>query len=419
LNMQLGTTGESLEDVTGASGMSPASLSTPQSGAEDEAKAHGAEDESPPDAEDETPTHTATVSAHAAAPAAPAARSVPPAVPAFLRAHAASAARELPAHASQIDLDLALGAPLLPERAHDPHYYPGISDEPPPLPVATAELPWHRRRDVLGAGGGVLLLLLGLGIRSLFAGSSTGGLLVDVTPPDARVTLDGELLAASSGLRKRTGVMNGEHVLAAERSGFVSQRRGFTYEAGRGDLRIVLALNAEPPTTAPPTTAPPTAATSTAATSTDETPAPAAPEAPEVEQIAAETADDSAASARSDKRASARELAKQRRLERIRARRAAREAAGTARAEARATAVTAAAAPMAGKNAAPALLKLNCVPWAEVYVDKRHVGHTPLLGLPLTPGRHVIRLTNPTSGAHKILRIKASAGETVTQVVKL
>jgi hypothetical protein len=54
-----------------------------------------------------------------------------------------------------------------------------------------------------------------------------------------------------------------------------------------------------------------------------------------------------------------------------------------------------------------------------VYVDKKHVGHTPLLGLQLPAGRHTVELTNPDSGARKKLKIQVHAGETLTKVEKL
>jgi hypothetical protein len=65
------------------------------------------------------------------------------------------------------------------------------------------------------------------------------------------------------------------------------------------------------------------------------------------------------------------------------------------------------------------LLKVNSTPWSEVYVDKKHVGHTPLLGLQLPAGRHVVELKNPDTGAKKKLRIKLKAGEVVTKIEKL
>jgi hypothetical protein len=293
--------------------------------------------------------------------------------------------------------EIVLGAPLLPERANDPYYYPGISDEPllimpPSAALGSRAREWLRQapRWQLAALGGAFSLLLILVVRGLFAGPSGASVVVDVTPPAARVSLDGEPLNALNGLRKRAGLMPGEHVLAAEHSGFVGQRRVFTLEPNKCDRRIVLTLERE----APP---PPLAAEAEPAAAPATLPSP-------------ETADEAITPL------TPRELAKQRRLERYRAR---REAAAAAR-EARSSRLASAHAARAVKAAAtPGLLKLNSIPWAEVYVDKRHVGHTPLMGLSLRPGKHVVRLENPSLGVSKTLRVKLTAGETVTQVVKL
>jgi serine/threonine-protein kinase len=236
-------------------------------------------------------------------------------------------------------------------------------------------------------------LLLILLLRGLFSGPNGASVVVDVTPPAARVTLDGEPLNALQGLRKRAGLMPGEHVLAAEHGGFVRQRRVFTLESNKGDRRIVLTLEREAPPAPPPIAAEP---------EPEPAPAPATLTTPP-------TADKAEPQ-------NPRELARQRRLERYRARRAAAAAAR----EARSSRSASADAPRPRKAAGtPGLLKLNSVPWAEVYIDKRHVGHTPLMGLSLPAGKHVVRLENPSLGLSKTVRVKLPAGETVTQVVKL
>jgi hypothetical protein len=37
-------------------------------------------------------------------------------------------------------------------------------------------------------------------------------------------------------------------------------------------------------------------------------------------------------------------------------------------------------------------LSVNSIPWSNVFVDERLIGHTPRLAQPLTSGRHVVRL---------------------------
>lgn len=64
-------------------------------------------------------------------------------------------------------------------------------------------------------------------------------------------------------------------------------------------------------------------------------------------------------------------------------------------------------------------LQLNSRPWSEVYVDGEHVGHTPLRALALPTGRHTVRLENPERGVSKAFEIAIVAGRTVTQTEEL
>jgi len=419
--MQLGTKAVSLDEALGAPPTSQDDAGTTEPGPDVELPASGtvARDLTPAREPTEPSVATGADAGSgllASVPASPA-RPKPPALPAAAliaqRSSRVTPKRPLPPPVPR-ESDVLLGAPLLPERAHDPHYYPGISDEPPPQPRpqprARPAFPQLDRRllsDKRVLAGAASLLVLAIGLSSLAPGSDDAALVVDVSPADAHVTLDGQPLTAASGVRKRRGLMHGEHVLAAERSGFTAQRRVFTFDARGGDQRVVLALE-ETRIEAPPPAAssPPTAA---------------APQ-PLVEAALPAPAADPAANS-GDDRKSARELARQRRQERLERRQARREARAAARAAALSTAPARAEsradATKSGAKGAPGLLKLNSVPWAEVYIDKRHVGHTPLMGVPLTPGRHVIRLTNPSLGASKTLRVKVAPGETVTQVVKL
>ncbi|HKP55342.1 MAG TPA: PEGA domain-containing protein, partial [Polyangiales bacterium] len=322
--------------------------------------------------------------------------------------------------------DFELGAPLLPERSHDPHYYPGISDEPPP-----PELPRPRwPRWAAFAAGGLVLFGAGMIVRSM-AGGGGGNAVIDVTPLDAKVQLDGELLEVTSSPRLREGLIHGEHTLEVERRGFISQRRVFNLAEGEREQRVVITLLPEP-VAPPPAAAPPPPAAAT--------PAPAAP------QPVAKAAEEEPAT--SDKPLSAKELAKQRRAEKVAERYRARKAAAAegkasksdaklSRAEAKAARLEAKAAKAekaaqaksekadakAGRKAAAgaptAMLKLNSTPWSEVYVDDRHVGHTPVLGLPLTAGKHTIRLVNPQLGGKKTIKIQLKPGQTLVKIVQL
>ncbi|MCC6812044.1 MAG: serine/threonine protein kinase [Deltaproteobacteria bacterium] len=49
-----------------------------------------------------------------------------------------------------------------------------------------------------------------------------------------------------------------------------------------------------------------------------------------------------------------------------------------------------------GAPSGPAILKVIALPWADVYVDERKVGTTPIFRtLPLASGKHVLKLVNP------------------------
>jgi eukaryotic-like serine/threonine-protein kinase len=65
------------------------------------------------------------------------------------------------------------------------------------------------------------------------------------------------------------------------------------------------------------------------------------------------------------------------------------------------------------------VLRLNSRPWAEVSIDGKRVGNTPLTNHPLPAGAHTVRLVNPQFGLKKTLKIEIEPGQTLTQVVDL
>jgi hypothetical protein len=129
----------------------------------------------------------------------------------------------------------------------------------------------------------------------------------------------------------------------------------------------------------------------------------------------------------SSKRASAKSRRATARAERAaaRAERAAeRKNAKAARASA--PAPVAAPAPTRMVAAAPAaaggsegVLRVNSRPWSQVFVDGRLIGNTPLLNVPLRPGKHKLRLVNPDLGMSKQLTIDIAKGKATTKVVDL
>jgi hypothetical protein len=253
---------------------------------------------------------------------------------------------------------------LLPEMAHDPHYYPGLvpaaheRGESEAEPAARRPMPkwlWH-------ALAGVTLFAAGLAVASLRSSPESSVAPIQSKPVETR------------------------------------------NQAART-------------TSASATTAP--VATDDAASAVT---APA-------DAIAAKPMESAAAPL------SAHELAKQRRAERRAAKVANRylsrktrtghglnadpsggQPAATSDMAAPAEARTASAASNGAKTGT---LQINSRPWADVYVDNKPVGHTPQMGLQLSPGHHTVKLTNPTMGMSKTLSVTIRAGETVKKIETL
>ena len=65
------------------------------------------------------------------------------------------------------------------------------------------------------------------------------------------------------------------------------------------------------------------------------------------------------------------------------------------------------------------VLRINARPWAEVSIDGRPVGNTPLMNLTLSAGSHRVRLRNPQFALEKTIKVQIVAGDVVTKVVDL
>lgn len=59
-------------------------------------------------------------------------------------------------------------------------------------------------------------------------------------------------------------------------------------------------------------------------------------------------------------------------------------------------------------------LKLNTNPWTTVYLGKRKLGITPLLGVKLPVGTHTLRLVNQEEGIEKKVKISIEPGKTTS-----
>jgi hypothetical protein len=70
-------------------------------------------------------------------------------------------------------------------------------------------------------------------------------------------------------------------------------------------------------------------------------------------------------------------------------------------------------------SGAQGTLRLNSRPWAQVFVDGRMVGNTPVMNMPLSAGSHSIKLVNPQLGMSKNLKVKIQNGQVTTKIVEL
>jgi len=59
----------------------------------------------------------------------------------------------------------------------------------------------------------------------------------------------------------------------------------------------------------------------------------------------------------------------------------------------------------------PPTLNVNAIPWGEVRIDGRALGTTPIFGIEVGPGPHVIEVENPSLGTTRRTRIVVEAGE--------
>jgi hypothetical protein len=64
-------------------------------------------------------------------------------------------------------------------------------------------------------------------------------------------------------------------------------------------------------------------------------------------------------------------------------------------------------------------LRLDTVPWSEVFYKKRKLGMTPLLGVKLPAGTHKLKAVNSGRGLEKIITVTIKAGKTTTLKVSL
>ena len=61
------------------------------------------------------------------------------------------------------------------------------------------------------------------------------------------------------------------------------------------------------------------------------------------------------------------------------------------------------------------ILRINSLPWSQVFIDGRMVGYTPQRGISLPPGDHDVRLVNPSFHMRKTLQVRIAQGQQVTR----
>jgi hypothetical protein len=75
--------------------------------------------------------------------------------------------------------------------------------------------------------------------------------------------------------------------------------------------------------------------------------------------------------------------------------------------------------PAAPAARAMGTLRVNSLPWAQVFVDGNLVGNTPQMGLPLSAGNHKVKLVNPPLEMTKVFSVKIEPGQVVTKTINL
>jgi len=68
---------------------------------------------------------------------------------------------------------------------------------------------------------------------------------------------------------------------------------------------------------------------------------------------------------------------------------------------------------------APGKLTLKTTPWSTVYLGKKKLGDTPLLNVPLPPGKHTLRLVNPDTNAENSIEVEIKSNETTVKKLML
>jgi hypothetical protein len=274
-----------------------------------------------------------------------------------------------------------------------------------------------------------------LAARAWHSGPAAGTAVVATTPADARVFVDGRELTGQMSPFKLAGLdVATEHLIEVSKPGFISQTRRVRIEAG--DVRVLpgIELEAGPPETGVALGSIPSGAAIllddrrlpdvTPARLVNLTPgihrirlerADFQPWATSVEVAAGQVHDLPIAHLRAQRGAGASRNARPPSPRRS----------GRAGWHARATSEPDPADETDEPSLAPTpqgpdgTLRINSLPWAEVFIDERSIGTTPQLAIPLAPGRHKVRLVNPDLAIVKGFTVDIQPGKTLTKLVQM
>jgi hypothetical protein len=295
----------------------------------------------------------------------------------------------------------------------------------------TSALPWIA----------VAALIVALGMREFSSVPQAGTAIVPTVPSDALVSIDGkELEQRQSPFQAQKLAPEIDHVIEISRQGFVSQTRRVRLHAG--ELRVLPSVELEPAVADTGfllRSDPPAAAIIIdGQRRTEVTPArivdlEAGRHAVRLEYARRPPWESTIEVARGQvldlplAQLQAREPGRNERasVQRATGRRAAMRAprpnsrvrpAGRARTRAeKAESTVAANAPARAHG----VLRVNSLPWADVYVNDLRIGATPQLDLRLPAGRHKVRLVNPEFELVKGFSVQIEAGKTLTKTVQL
>jgi hypothetical protein len=314
----------------------------------------------------------------------------------------------------------------------------------PDWPPRAAARRTRSRRPLWAAG--TAAFVLGAGTYTWFAARASGDIAIETTPPDAQVSLDGVRVSGEHSPFRQAHVRLGEHELLVEKLGFVPMHQTLSLRQRQREQTFVVSLAPDARDATLSVSSIPSGATILIDGQATGSSTPAAlkqlslgrhtvslqldgygaaeqsvrvPEDALVSITLSKTEATLAAERRTatprnpaEARAQAREAARQHRAEL----RAARQAARAARAQ---KGLGAAETSEPAADADVGMLQLTSRQPAEVYVDGRSVGSTPLRGLELPAGRHTLKLESAVLELSKTLDVVIAPGKNLTKNIDL